>query len=241
MSNLKGTVWLLPSIIATSVAVFAGCTGGNEAAVSPSPIASAVAQSSPRSQPKAFSTPAPPSPQSNRAKPEAKKTAAKNTKSEVKKTAAKKVSLENGGVSFELPAGFTQMSAQEIAEKFPKGGNPPKFAYGNAQRSVAIAVTFAPIQVNPEQLPQLKMVLQEQLKQAMPDAEWLKQEMTTINGRRWVHFSMVTEAINSRIHNDMFLTSFQGKMIGFNFNSTVAEYDKAKSELEKMRNSIVVR
>jgi hypothetical protein len=242
MSNFKGTVWLLPSIVATSVALLAGCTGGNEAAISSSPIASPAAQSSTPSQPKAFSTPAPIASSTNTVKPNLKKAGTKDAKfSDVKKASPKKVSLENDGLTFELPPGFTQMTAEEIATKFPKGGNPPKFAYGNGKRTVAIAVTFSPVQVSDEQLPKLKMVLQEQLKQAMPDAKWLKQEMTAINGKPWVHFSMVTQAVDTEIHNDMYLTSFKGKMLGFNFNSTVAEYDKAKSELGKMRDSITIR
>jgi hypothetical protein len=38
----------------------------------------------------------------------------------------------------------------------------------------------------------------------------------------------------------MYMTSFDGKLLGFNFNSTIAQYEKYKDALVRSRNSIRV-
>lgn len=152
------------------------------------------------------------------------------------------VSLQGGRVTFKLPPGFTPMTAEEINLKFPpRGGNRPQYVYANDQRNVAIAITFSNARVSPQQLPELQTVIRKSLGQAFPNAEWKSEEMDTINSTPWVHLGFVSQAIDTKVHNDTYFTSFDGKMLGFNFNSTVAQYEANKSELQKTRDSIVVR
>lgn len=221
MLTLKSNFWLFPSILATAFVALNGCTAEKTT-----------------SQPTSSASPAPittsPAPQTTPAQPNQSSPAADQN-------GANQIALADGKVSFTLPPGFTEMTREEISFKFPNRGNPPTHAYGNEKRTVAIAVSLSNANVRPEQLPELKTVMREQLGKVMPDAEWLKEELTTINGKQWVRFSVVTQAIDTKIHNDMYLTSFEGKMLGFNFNSTVQEYNKTKSELEKTVNSIAVR
>ena len=53
-----------------------------------------------------------------------------------------------------------------------------------------------------------------------------------------MHFEMTSFAIDTDIHNEMYLTAFNGKMLGFNFNSTVAQRDRYKDALKKSRDTI---
>lgn len=151
-----------------------------------------------------------------------------------------RVSLARGRVSFVPPAGFTAMTPQEIAIKFPRGGSAPQHVYANERRSVAVAITFSQARISPQQLPELKIFLPKFLERAMPGIKWITQDFAVINNVRWIHLEFISRAIDSDIHNNAYFTSFDGKMLGFNFNSTVEQYDAMKAELHKSRNSITI-
>ena len=152
-----------------------------------------------------------------------------------------RVYLAGKRVSFVPPAGFTAMTAEEIALKFPRrGANTPQHVYANERRSVAVAITFSQAQVSPEQLPELKNFLQKFIERAMPNIKWITQNFAVINNVRWVQLEFISRAIDTDIHNDAYFTSFDGKMLGFNFNSTVEQYDALSAELRKSRDSITI-
>ena len=156
--------------------------------------------------------------------------------------ATKRVSLVGGRVSFVPPAGFTAMTGQEIALKFPnRGGNPPKYVYANQRRNVGVAITFSSARLSPKQLPELKNAMSKFLEQAMLNIKWITQGFVQINSLRWVQLEFISRAIDTNIHNDTYFTSFDGKMLGFNFNSTVEQYGAHKAELLKSRDSIIIK
>lgn len=152
----------------------------------------------------------------------------------------KRVYLAEKQVSFVPPAGFTPMTAEEIALKFPSGSNQPQYVYANERRSVSIAITFSPAEISPEQLPELKKFLPKFLEQVRPGIKWITQDFTVINKIRWLQLEFISRAIDTNIHNDAYFTSFNGKMLGFNFNSTVEQYDAVSDQLSKSRNSITI-
>lgn len=55
-----------------------------------------------------------------------------------------------------------------------------------------------------------------------------------------MQLEFISRAIDTNIHNDTYFTSFDGKMLGFNFNSTVEQYGAHKAELLKSRDSIII-
>lgn len=160
---------------------------------------------------------------------------------EASSSAAGRVSLEGNQISFVPPPGFTAMTAQEIALKFPRGANPPKYVYANDRRSVAIAVTLSQASLTPEQLPELKQQMESFLEKGLPGLKWLDRGFVDINGVRWVKLEAKSKAIDTDIRNDMYFTSFNGKMLGFNFNSTVEMDTKARNALLKSRDSITLK
>lgn len=152
-----------------------------------------------------------------------------------------RVYLAERRVSFVPPAGFTAMTSEEIAIKFPnRGGVPPQHVYANERRTVAVAITFSSAQVSPEQLPELKNFLPKFLERAIPQIKWVAQDFVAIDNERWIHLEFISRAIDTDIHNDTYFTSFGGKMLGFNFNSTTEQYNAASAELRKSRDSIEI-
>lgn len=229
---------LLSAIATASLMLLASCGSGSTLTASPAtPTAPATttAPATPPTQSTALN-------QSASAPATTQLTAQPAASTGTSSDSSRRVSLENGRVSFVLPPGFTPMTADEIALKFPRrGGNQPQYAYANDRRSVAIAITFSSSAVSPQQLPELKDVLQRSIQQAIPNTQWLNQEIIQINSTSWAHLEFVSPAIDTNIHNDTYFTSFDGKMLGFNFNATVEQYGAFESALRQTRDSISIQ
>ncbi|MDF2439687.1 MAG: hypothetical protein JWN98_671 [Abditibacteriota bacterium] len=153
----------------------------------------------------------------------------------------KPASLFQGGVKFSVPASYHVMSQSEITRKFPTA-RPPKYAWANDKRATStIAVTHAAAKLPPSRLGEFKTFMEKMLSQSQRGIKWIKREIIVINGTRWVHFEFTSQAIDTRIHNDMLFTSFRNEMLGFNFNSTVAQWKKVQPQLKRCRASIVLK
>ena len=155
-----------------------------------------------------------------------------------KSTETQRVALYEGMVSFVPPEGFSLMPDEAIAIKFPDAKR-PTIIYSNSETTVAITISF-PSQrgLSPEQLPELKTFMVSELPKRKKDLKWLQQELVEINGRRWIHLEFLSAAIDATIHNHMYITSLDERVLLFNFNAPVEDYAAYKDALEKSRDSI---
>lgn len=161
------------------------------------------------------------------------------SETEAVSTETDRVYLANQQISFVPPIGFTPMSPMEIESKFP-GAMPPQYAYGNAARDVSVGVSVSNIPLTPDQLPEVKTFLEEYLETSVPGFQWLEHDFVNLGGQDWIKLEFLSEAPEQRIHNDMYITSLQGKLLGFNFNANLAVDATLRPLLQDSRNSIVV-
>jgi hypothetical protein len=154
-----------------------------------------------------------------------------------------RVSLRQGRISFVPPAGFKPMSKEDIAFKFGRNGAAyaPELVYGNEPQNVTVAVTFGGSGFREGELDELKKFLETQLERSIPGVEWIEREIITRDGRRWMHLRLKAAAIDTGIFNDIYGTVFDGQLLMFNFNSTVAQYEKHKESLHKSAQTIIVK
>ncbi|HZH92389.1 MAG TPA: hypothetical protein VEX70_17465 [Pyrinomonadaceae bacterium] len=154
-----------------------------------------------------------------------------------------RVQLRDGRVSFVLPAGFKPMSKEAINVKFARKGAAyaPEFAYSNERQNVSVAVGFAGSGLQAAQLDELRKFFEAQFETNIPGVEWIEREIITRNGTRWIHLHLKAKAIDTGIINDMYATVFDGQMLFFNFNSTIAQYEKYKESLLKSAQTITVK
>ena len=152
----------------------------------------------------------------------------------------RRVALFDGIVSFAPPPAFSRLSEETIAAKFPEAKG-PAIVYGNSRTTVSIAITYPPQRVlRPEQLPDFKSFMESFIEKQKKGIQWLRKEFVEINGRRWIHFEFISQAVDTKIHNHMYLTSMDERMLTFNFNSTVEDYDEYKDALERSKDSIQI-
>lgn len=155
-----------------------------------------------------------------------------------KSTETQRVALYDGLVSFVPPEGFSRMSDEVVAAKFPEAKG-PGIVYGNDRTTVSIAITFpARKGLSLEQLPEFKTFMESQLEKQKRHLKWLQKELVEINGRQWIHLELLSAAIDTTIHNHVYITSLDQRMLMFNFNATIEEYEKHKDALEKSKDSI---
>lgn len=154
-----------------------------------------------------------------------------------------RVQLKDGRVSFVLPAGFKPMSKEDINFKFGRNGAAyaPEFAYSNERQNVSVAVGFNGSGFQAAQLDELKKFFEAQLERSIPGVEWIEREIITREGRRWIHLHLKAKAIDTGIINDMYATIFDGQLLLFNFNSTIAQYENYKESLRKSAQTINVK
>jgi hypothetical protein len=154
-----------------------------------------------------------------------------------------RVQLKEGRVSFVPPAGFKPMSKEDINFKFGRNGAAyaPDVVYSNERQNVSVAVRLAPGRVTPAQLDEFQKAMEKTLEASIPGLEWIAREQLTLNGVRWIHFSLKAAAVDTGVYNEMYFTPFDDQVLIFNFNSTVAEHEKYKESLKQSAQTIMVK
>lgn len=152
-----------------------------------------------------------------------------------------RVELYEGTVSFVAPEGFSRMADDVVAVKFPNA-QPGTIVYGNERATVSISITHPPQRVlTAEELPQFKAFMESLLETQSKGLKWVKKEIVDLGGRKWIHFEFTTPAIDTTIHNDIYMTSRDGRMLAFNFNSSAEHHEANKEALEKSRGTILLK
>ena len=156
--------------------------------------------------------------------------------------AGEKVNLFDGNVSLVLPEGFSVMPEELAKVKYPIESHRPKHIYSNKRTTTSIAITLSEhSQLQPHQLPEFKAFMEETLSRMIPGLKWIKRDYAVINGKKWARFELMSNAIDTDIHNIMLMTSFNGKPLMFNFNSTKGEFPKVVKDLQESIDSIRVK
>jgi hypothetical protein len=152
---------------------------------------------------------------------------------------AEMFSLPQGGVTLNAPDGFTQLSPEEIAAKYPSARR-PSFVVGNARRTTTIAMDLKPHTLPPEKLPEVKASFEKLFDRIVPGIEWKERKLIDMQGQQWIYFEMTSRAVDTDIYNIMLVTPHRGKMLVFNFNSTKGEFPQVESELRKSIQTIAL-
>ncbi len=146
--------------------------------------------------------------------------------------AGERVNLFDGKLSFELPDGFSMMPKEIAKIKYPMEANRPKYIYSNSKTTTSIAINLTESSsLQPQQLTEFRSLMEQSLARMIPGLRWIKKEFITLNGTEWARLELISNAIDTDIHNIMLMTSFEGKPLMFNFNSTKEEYSSVEKEL----------
>ena len=149
-------------------------------------------------------------------------------------------SLDSGNVSFDAPDEFTELTSEDITLKFPSS-RAPQFVVGNEERSTTIAYDWKQDRLLLSDLAQFKDAMVQMFNRIVPGIQWKEDEVVEINGREFVHLEFISSAVDTDIYNIMLATSYQDRMLVFNFNSTVSDFETVEDDLRRTVETIFVR
>lgn len=152
---------------------------------------------------------------------------------------AETIAVPGNAISFDAPAGFTELTKDQIAQKWVRG-IPPSFVVGNAKRTTTIAYNISNQPVRDGELEVKLQAFEKLFDRAIPGILWKKKEIMAIGGRQWIHLEMTSSAIDTDIYNILLATPYEGKLVLFNFNSTKEDFPRLEASLRKAIGSLVV-
>jgi len=123
----------------------------------------------------------------------------------------------NGKMKILIPSDFFLMDIEKKRAKYPFL-NERTTIYSNREASVNISFDLTDHMGNEKDLPEIKKILDKQYNISSIDFE--KSEIQRINGKDFVLLEFVSNAIDTRVYNIMFLTISEGHIVMGAFNCT---------------------
>ncbi|GGH25174.1 hypothetical protein FAZ19_15850 [Sphingobacterium alkalisoli] len=127
------------------------------------------------------------------------------------------VSLYGNKLELSIPDYFTEMSPEMKHSKYPRA-NSPDVVYTDEDGAVNVAFNYTGTVVANNNISELQRELLKQLQATNPID--LTTRIETINGSEFAVFEFMSQAIDTRVYNLMFLTELDGRMLLGTFNCT---------------------
>jgi hypothetical protein len=143
-----------------------------------------------------------------------------------------------GKIDVLIPDDFVVMEAAKVLVKYPSKQGAIFQVYTDKDATVNIAFEHTPNKTMLEDLPAIKQVFEQQLNQ--PGIDFRKSEIRKINGRDFIVLEMITPAADTRVYNQMFVTSFEGRLLISTFNCTIDKLKEWQPIAEQILSSIKV-
>lgn len=157
---------------------------------------------------------------------------------------SQEIKIAGDKISFAIPDDFTKLAKEELDLKYPSK-HAPNIAYANKTRSVSITYNLKTTTIPPEalvesELPNAQNYFAQNYTRVIPGIRWIDNKIITIYGKKWIYFELLSNAIDTDIRNIMLITFYDKKLLMFNFNSTVEDFEKYKTDLTKSIDSIKI-
>ena len=148
-----------------------------------------------------------------------------------------RITFADGQLSFVAPPGFTPLTAEEIAQKFPRG-NPPRNVLGNSRRTTTIAYDLLDQRAPSNDLEAARKTFVGIYEQTFRGLKWVATDRRPVGALQTAYFEFTAPAADQEIHNVVLVSVYSGRVLMFNFNSTVTEFSQVEPSLRKAMASI---
>jgi len=138
-----------------------------------------------------------------------------------------------------IPEQFGPMSKEILEIKYPTENRPTEvISNNNGQISIGFSHTAYPIK--PEEITLTKKTISESFRKIHPSAIWFRNEIIQQYGTEFFVLELITPAIDTKIHNIMYGTSLENRLLIISFNTTIEQSDAWLSIGKKIMKSIYV-
>jgi hypothetical protein len=121
------------------------------------------------------------------------------------------------------------MTGELLATKYPRGGG-PRQAIGNAPGTTSIAYDLLDQRAPSDDLDALRRGLQEGYVH-LPKIKWIADDVRHVGNRDWAYLEFTAATADQDVHNIVLLSVYDGRLLLFNFNSTVGEFPRVERAL----------
>ena len=156
-----------------------------------------------------------------------------------------RITLENGSVTFEIPAGFNKLSAEEIS-LVSNNDDAPSFTFANDNRTASVSCDIKGTGMPPgmpseAELPDVLQEMAQTWDNMLPGIEWIKKEIIDINGRKFILFEIAANAKDKDFHNISMFAFYQEKMFMLNLNSSKNAFQDFESDFWRCIQTVVIK
>lgn len=145
--------------------------------------------------------------------------------------------LENTGISFHIPEGYSLLSDQEIASEW-LFVNKNMENYGNKKSGGAISMKLENFDISAVTLEEARASYKNYYNSMMPDIDWKESKVREINGVQWIYFELVFNSKDTNVLNIFLIRSYKQSAATFNYTITSKNKVFDTTEFEKFINSI---
>ncbi|NQZ30964.1 MAG: hypothetical protein HRU06_06795 [Oceanospirillaceae bacterium] len=132
------------------------------------------------------------------------------------------VEVLNGKVTIDIPKNFTQMTKEVLALKYPNSRRPTE-VLSDETGGISIAFNHTASKIQPSQINDAHIAFSKMFHNLYPSAKWIRDEVIEQNGSAFIIMELITPAIDTKIHNIIYGSSVDGRLLFVAFNTTVEQ------------------
>lgn len=128
----------------------------------------------------------------------------------------------NDKVSLITPKSFGPMPQNILELKYPSSRRPTE-VLSDSTGGVSLAFNHTRNPMSPYQIEKARASMSKMFHNMYPSAKWLRDKTINVNGRMFMVFELITPAMDTQIHNIMYGTSVDNRLLLISFNTTVEQ------------------
>lgn len=146
----------------------------------------------------------------------------------------------NGRVSLLIPQQFTQMPDDILEIKYPSSRRPTE-VLSDDSGSISLAFNHTNTVMESSDIPEFHRAISKMFHNLYPSAKWFRDEIIERNGRKFIVLELITPAMDTEIHNIMYGTSVDGRLLFIAFNTTIEQSKEWLPIGKKVMESLTIK
>jgi len=151
------------------------------------------------------------------------------------------ISVLDNKIALLAPKGFTQMTDEMVAVKYPNNANKPNWVLSDEDGKVNLAYSFTKTELDDNGIPGFTDELITGLKANRKDIRFIDDGILLQDGKNIGYIKFISQAKDQKVFNYFFYISVDNRLLLFNFNCINKWRDKWETKAEEIANSIRVK
>ena len=146
----------------------------------------------------------------------------------------------DGKVTLNTPKGFAPMPKHLLEMKYPHTRRPTE-VLSDSTGGVTLAFNHTKTPLFSNQIKRAHKSMSKMFHNMYPSAKWMRDKVINMNGKTFMVFELITPAMDTRIHNIMYGTSVDDRLLLIAFNTTIEQSKQWLPVGKKVMKSISIK